>query len=190
MTKLHAFLIAVAVAFAVVAGAFAAFRTTQLGATSTARVSPAVLAAQTQALDRTETSLRHSLKNHPPALPKLSRVKPVPVPAVHAPAPRTVTVRVVRPAKTTTAAAKPTSAPKKLAGPKTPVRSSTTTVATTSTAPTVTTTTGTTRSHEHETETETETEDHHRRTSTDATTTTTATSHEGHEDDDGRGSDD
>ena len=71
MQKIHALLIALAVGFAVVAGAFAAFRTTQLGPSSSQQISPALLAAQNRALDRTEAALRRSARTRPPKLPKV-----------------------------------------------------------------------------------------------------------------------
>jgi hypothetical protein len=80
MKKIHAALIAAAVAFAVMAGAFAAFRTTRLGLSSRQHVSPVALAAQSRALDRAEAALRQSLHSRPPALPalpKVTRIAPV-----------------------------------------------------------------------------------------------------------------
>ena len=69
MTRTHAALIAAAVALAVVAGAFAAIRTTQLGASSNQHVSPVVLATQAKALDRTEVALQRALRSQPSTLP-------------------------------------------------------------------------------------------------------------------------
>jgi hypothetical protein len=184
MTKLHAFLITLAVAFAVVAGAFAAFRTTQLGAASRSGVSPVVLASQTEALDRTQASLDRSLKSRPPKLPKVPKVKPVPVPEVQVPAPRVVTVRVPRPA----APSMSTGEESRSAGRQGSAEQATTPglLATTRTV------TSTTRTHEAETRTETrpdaETEHEGSHTTTGATTTTTTTTTESH--DGGLGSDD
>lgn len=70
MKRLPAFLIALALAVAVVAGTFAALRTTQLGATATTttKVSSAQIARQNRALDRAEAALRAELRHKPPAI--------------------------------------------------------------------------------------------------------------------------
>ena len=75
MTRIHALVISVAVSFAVVAGAFAAFRTTRLGEATATDVSPVVLATQNRALDRSEAALARSIRAHPPKLPKVPNVR-------------------------------------------------------------------------------------------------------------------
>jgi hypothetical protein len=87
MTRTHAFLIAVAVAIAVVAGSFAALRTTQLGAAAAPRVDAAQIARQNRALDRAEVALRKQLAARPPALP--------PAPLALPPAPAGAPQRVI-----------------------------------------------------------------------------------------------
>jgi aminoglycoside phosphotransferase (APT) family kinase protein len=80
MKRLHALLIALALAVAVVAGTFAALRTTQLGAkaTSANRVDAAQIARQNRALDRAEAALRAELKRRPPAIAALPAAAPPP----------------------------------------------------------------------------------------------------------------
>lgn len=71
MKRTHAFIIALALAVAVVAGTFAALRTTQLGAKATPHVNSVQIARQNRALDRAEAALRAELRHKPPALPAL-----------------------------------------------------------------------------------------------------------------------
>ena len=73
MKRTHALIVAVAVAFAAIAGTFAALRTTQLGsnATKASRVSGTQIASQNRALDRAERTLLAELRKKPPALPSL-----------------------------------------------------------------------------------------------------------------------
>ena len=73
MERTHAFAVAVAVAFAAIAGTIAALRTTQLGAHARAatHVSGAQVAKQNLALDRAERALLAELRKKPPALPPL-----------------------------------------------------------------------------------------------------------------------
>lgn len=165
MTRIHAFVIAVAVAFAVVAGAFAAFRTTQLGTTSTARVSPVVLAAESRKLDQSASAVHRALRMHPPALPRVPKVKRPVLPTGTPPAVVHV-VHVAAASTTTTAALSPTAT-----RPAASTRVATTTSARTTTVPTATTAQ---RSHERETgEHETGGDDTHEHTTTTTTTTTT-----------------
>lgn len=98
MTRIHALLIALAVSFAVVAGTFAALRTTRLGTSSSPTVSPTEIARQTRLLDRTQVQLQRALAKRPPKLPALpvttvGTVK-VPVPVA---VPRLVTVSATAP---------------------------------------------------------------------------------------------
>ena len=89
MKRMHALLIALALGIAVVAGTFAALRTTQLGSKSVAtNVSSAQIARQNQALTRAEAALRAELRRTPPAIHGL--------PATHA-APPAQTVIYRRP---------------------------------------------------------------------------------------------
>jgi hypothetical protein len=70
MTRRHALVISVFLALALVAGAFAALRTSGLGAR--ASTVPAVeIAAKTRQLDRFERALRREAQSRPPALPPL-----------------------------------------------------------------------------------------------------------------------
>jgi hypothetical protein len=73
MKRTHAFAVAIAVAFAAIAGTFAALRTTQLGANAraTTHVGAAQIAKQNLALDRAERALLAELRKKPPALPPL-----------------------------------------------------------------------------------------------------------------------
>ncbi len=84
MTRTHGFLIALALAVAVVAGMFAALRTTQLGSASTPQVSSTQVAHQTRVLNRAEAALRAQLRHKPPKVPAL------PASASPAAAPQTV----------------------------------------------------------------------------------------------------
>lgn len=159
MTRIHALVITLAVAFAVAAGAFAAFRTTRLGTTSTAHVSPVVLAAQTRKLDRSESALHRALAKRLPPLPKVPKVRKPKVPS-GTPPPVVHVVHVATPPPTTTPRAAPT----------TP--SPTTTVSRVA-APTGTTPTTAARPQRHERETgERNTgDDAHERAATTTTTT-------------------
>ena len=78
MKRLPASLIALALAVAVVAGMFAALRTTQLGAkaTTTTKVSSTEIARQNRALDRAEAALRAELKRKPPAIARVPAAAP------------------------------------------------------------------------------------------------------------------
>jgi len=76
MTRTHGFLIALALAVAVVAGMFAALRTTQLGSASRPQVSNAQVVHQTRVLNRAEAALRAQLKRKPPAVPALPAASP------------------------------------------------------------------------------------------------------------------
>ena len=92
MTRTHGFLIALALTVAVVAGMFAALRTTQLGSASTPRVSSAQVQHQTRVLNRAEAALRAQLRHKPPRVTALG--------AASAPAaapPQTVIYRRPRP---------------------------------------------------------------------------------------------
>jgi hypothetical protein len=97
MTRLQALLIALSVAFAVVAGTYAAMQTTRLGEGATTHVSATALAAQSRALDRTAAGLHRALRRRPPKLPAYHPAPatspaprvvyaPAPVPAAAAPA--------------------------------------------------------------------------------------------------------
>jgi hypothetical protein len=68
MKRTQAFIIALALAVAVVAGTFAALRTTQLGAKATPHVNSTQIARQNRALDRAQAALRAELKRKPPAI--------------------------------------------------------------------------------------------------------------------------
>ena len=91
MTRLQAFLIALSVAFAVVAGTYAAMQTTQLGAAATPHVNATAIAREQRALNHTAVALHKALRRRPPKLPPLRRAAP----------PRTVYVQVAPPARTT-----------------------------------------------------------------------------------------
>jgi hypothetical protein len=72
MKRTHALIIALALAIAVVAGSFAALRTTQLGAKATTpQVNSIQIAQQNRALDRAAAALRAELKHKPPAISTL-----------------------------------------------------------------------------------------------------------------------
>jgi hypothetical protein len=75
MTRLQALLIALSVAFAVVAGTYAAMQTTRLGIGATTHVSATSIAVQRRALDRTAIALRRALRQHPPKLPAVHGAK-------------------------------------------------------------------------------------------------------------------
>jgi hypothetical protein len=94
MKRTHALIVAVAVAFAAIAGTFAALRTTQLGsnATRASRVSVTQIASQNRALGRAERTLLAELRKQPPALPPLPASR-APVSAPAAVAPQTVIYR-------------------------------------------------------------------------------------------------
>jgi hypothetical protein len=70
MNRRHALVISIFLALALLAGSFAALRTTQLGARA-ATVPPAQLAAKNRQLDRYEAALRREARKRPPALPSL-----------------------------------------------------------------------------------------------------------------------
>lgn len=76
MKRIPALIIALALAVAVVAGTFAALRTTQLGAKATPHVSSAQIARQNRALDRAQAALRVELKRKPPAVSALPAATP------------------------------------------------------------------------------------------------------------------
>jgi hypothetical protein len=81
MNRRHAAVIALFLAVALVAGAFAALRTTSLGSHAQA-VPAAQIAAKSRQLDRFEARLAREAKRKPPALPAAAPVA--------APAPRVV----------------------------------------------------------------------------------------------------
>jgi hypothetical protein len=88
MKRTHALIVAIVVAFATIAGTFAALRTTQLGANANAssHVSAAQIAKQNLALDRAERTLLAELHKRPPALPPLPVAsRPATAPAAAAP---------------------------------------------------------------------------------------------------------
>ena len=90
MKRTHALIIALALAIAVVAGSFAALRTTQLGAKATPQVNSIQIAQQNRALDRAAAALRAELKHKPPAIPTLhqaTRVLAAQTVIYHRPAP-------------------------------------------------------------------------------------------------------
>lgn len=76
MKRTHAFIIALALAVAVIAGSFAALRTTQLGAKATPHVNSTQIARQNRALDRAQAVLRAELKRKPPAISTLHQAPP------------------------------------------------------------------------------------------------------------------
>lgn len=76
MKRTHAFIIALALAVAVIAGSFAALRTTQLGAKATPKVNTIQIAQQNRALDRALAALRAELKHKPPAISTLHQAPP------------------------------------------------------------------------------------------------------------------
>lgn len=90
MTRVQALLIALSVAFAVVAGTYAAMQTTRLGTGATTHVSPTAVAHERRALRRTAVALHHALKQHPPKLPPVHRpARPAPK-VVYVPGPSPV----------------------------------------------------------------------------------------------------
>jgi hypothetical protein len=147
MTRIHAFVISLAVAFAFAAGAFAAFRTTQLGATSTPHVSPVVLAAQSRKLDESASKLHQALGARLPALPPVPKVRKPKLPSGTPPAIVRV-VHVAAPAVTTTTTAAPASPATTVAAPAAPTRAAVTTRSATRTTTTPAVTTR--RTHERE----------------------------------------
>ena len=123
MKRIHALLIALAVSFAVVAGTFAAIRTTQLGSAASPSVSPTEVARQTRILDHTQAQLKRVLNKRPPKLPPLPSttvanrststiVAPTTTPQANAAPPATTTYRVIhvtqKPSGTTVITAVPT----------------------------------------------------------------------------------
>ena len=94
MKRTHAFLIALALGIAVVAGTFAALRTTQLGARRRRRHASQLrqIAQQNRALDRAEAALRGGAPPQAPGrpaarrpLPALRRSRRLPPPAADRP---------------------------------------------------------------------------------------------------------
>lgn len=71
MTRLQALLIALCVAFAVVAGTYAAMQTTRLGAAASPHVSATAIAREQRALNHTAIALQKALQKKPPKLPPL-----------------------------------------------------------------------------------------------------------------------
>jgi len=72
MKRIHALFLALALGVAVVAGTFAALRTTQLGTKATAtNVSSAQILKQNRALSRAEAALRAELRKKPPKIAAL-----------------------------------------------------------------------------------------------------------------------
>jgi hypothetical protein len=80
MKRTHAFLIAVALGIAVVAGTFAALRSQQLARTAGPRISSNQYASQTRALDRAEAAIKAELRRRPPAVPALTVAPPARAP--------------------------------------------------------------------------------------------------------------
>jgi hypothetical protein len=91
MTRFQAFLIALSIGFAVVAGTYAAMQTTKLGTGATTHVSATSITQQAHALDRTAVALKRALHKHPPKLPAVPKAAPAAphVVYVQTPAPRT-----------------------------------------------------------------------------------------------------
>ena len=77
MRRTHAFLIALALGAAVIAGTFAALRSQQLARNAAPRVSSNQYLNQTRALDRAEAALRAELRRRPPAIPAVPTAAPV-----------------------------------------------------------------------------------------------------------------
>jgi hypothetical protein len=98
--RTHAFIVALSLAFAAVAGTVALTRTVHLGqAAAGSGVSPAVVAGRKAQLDRFEASLRAQLRHMPPTVPKVPTT-PVAAPSSTppaAPAPSVQRVVYVRP---------------------------------------------------------------------------------------------
>jgi hypothetical protein len=86
MNRRHALVISIFLALALVAGAFAALRTNQLGARATT-VPAAQIAAKNRQLDRYESALRRQARKRPPAVPALPTASH---PAVAAMPPRVI----------------------------------------------------------------------------------------------------
>jgi len=76
MKRTHAFLIAVALGIAVVAGTFAALRSQQLARNAVPRISANQYTSQTRALDRAEAAIKAELRRRPPAVPALTVASP------------------------------------------------------------------------------------------------------------------
>jgi hypothetical protein len=93
VNRRHALVIALFLALALVAGLFAAVRTTQLGAAASPAVPAAQIAAKNRQLDRAEAKLKRAAKQRPPALPALPASQPPAQLAAGAAPPRTVYVR-------------------------------------------------------------------------------------------------
>jgi hypothetical protein len=70
MDRRHALVISIFLGIALLAGSFAAIRTTQLGAQATV-VPAAQIAAKNRQLDRYEATLRREARTRPPSLPAL-----------------------------------------------------------------------------------------------------------------------
>jgi hypothetical protein len=73
MKRIPALIIALALAVAVVAGTFAALRTTQLATKATPHVSSIQIAQQNRKLDKAVAALRAELKRKPPSISTLGR---------------------------------------------------------------------------------------------------------------------
>jgi len=98
MTRTHAFLIALVLAAAAVAGTLALLRTTQLGAQRVVAptISAAQIAQRNHALDQAQAALLAQLRRKPPALPAVAAARATPATAAQA-ASVAQTVRYVRP---------------------------------------------------------------------------------------------
>ena len=94
MGRIHALVIAAAVAFSVAAGTFAALRTTRLDSTAGPSISPAAISKQEKALGRAQRRLAAALRQKPPKLPALPAVRTVTPAPAPAPAPAPVAVVV------------------------------------------------------------------------------------------------
>ncbi len=84
MKRTQAFLIALALGVAVIAGTFAALRSQQLARNAAPRVSSNQYLSQTRALDRAEAALRAELRRRPPAIPAARVAAPAPAQAPQA----------------------------------------------------------------------------------------------------------
>jgi len=84
MKRINALILALALGIAVVAGTFAALRTSQLGRATSAvpRATAAQIARQNRALSRAEAALRAELRRRPPALAPTSAAAPAPAQTV------------------------------------------------------------------------------------------------------------
>ena len=111
MTRVQALLIALSVAFAVVAGTYAAMQTTHLGTGATTHVSPTAIEVQRRTLDRTAAALHRALKQRPPKLPPVRRPAPSAPRVVYVPGPSPVV----------TVAPQPVAAPPRRRAAPTPV---------------------------------------------------------------------